>query len=295
MLPRSDAEAAGVNGVLLSLTWYYDDGPLTLANERTWNQFRGFQGMKVTTGNAPDPVTESDYTYFRGMDGDTLPNKGTRSATITDSRGDPAVTDLDQYAGMAYETVQYDGAGSGKVITDTVTDPWTSASRATHSLGDTLPAQNSYLTGQSRERVYTPYSDGRTGETETDYTHDSYGRVTRTDDLGDVTTAADDQCVTTTYADSTSAWILDAPDENTTVAVKCATTPVLPRDSVSDTRTYYDGSTAFGTAPTAGSVTMKQNAASYSGSTPSFVTMSSSTVDEYGRTLKRPRTTTSRP
>ncbi|MBD0739401.1 RHS repeat-associated core domain-containing protein [Streptomyces sp. CBMA29] len=265
--------------------WHYDDGPLTLANELTWNQFRGFQGMKVTTGNAPDPVTESDYTYFRGMDGDTLPNKGTRSATITDSRGDPAVTDLDQYAGMAYETVQYDGAGSGKVITDTVTDPWTSASRAAHSLGDTLPAQTSYLTGQSRERVYTPYSDGRTGETETDYTHDSYGRVTRTDDLGDVTTAADDQCATTAYADNNTAWILDAPDENTTVAVKCATTPVLPRDAVSDTRTYYDGSTVFGTAPTAGTVTMKQNAASYSGSTPSFVTMSSSTVDEYGRTL----------
>ncbi|WP_405584963.1 RHS repeat-associated core domain-containing protein [Streptomyces sp. NBC_01190] len=265
--------------------WHYDDNPLTPAKQRTWNDFRGFPGMKVTTGNAPDPVTETDYTYFRGMDGDTLPSNGTRSATVTDSRGDPAVTDLDQYAGMPYETIQYNGAGSGKVVTDTITDPWTSASQAAHSLGSTLPAQHSYFTGQSKERVYTPFSDGTTGAIETDYTHDSYGRVSKTDDLGDVTTSADDQCATTTFADNTTAWILDAPDENVTVAVKCATTPVFPRDAVSDTRTYYDGSTTFGAAPTAGSMTMKQNAASYSGSTPSFVTMSSSTVDEYGRTL----------
>ncbi|WP_329134559.1 polymorphic toxin-type HINT domain-containing protein [Streptomyces sp. NBC_01476] len=265
--------------------WHYDDNPLTPTTQRTWNEFRGYQGMKVTTGTAPDPVTETDYTYFRGMDGDTLPSSGTRSATVTDSRGDPAVTDLDQYAGMPYETVVYDGAGSGKVVTDTITDPWTSASQAAHSLGTVLPAQHAYFTGQSRERVYTPFSDGRTGETETDYTHDAYGRVAKTDDLGDVTTAADDQCATVTYADNTTAWILDAPAENVTVAVKCATTPALPHDAVSDTRTYYDGSTVLGAAPTAGSVTLTQNAASYSGATPSFVTMSSSTVDVYGRTL----------
>ncbi|MYS20299.1 intein C-terminal splicing region/RHS repeat-associated core domain-containing protein [Streptomyces sp. DvalAA-14] len=265
--------------------WHYDDSPLTPASQRTWDEFRGYQGMKVTTGTAPDPVSETDYTYFRGMDGDTLPNQGTRSATVTDSRGDPAVTDSDQYAGNTYETVTYDGADSGKVVTDTIGDPWTSAAMATHSLGTALPAQKSYLTGESKERVYTPFSDGRTGETETDYTHDSYGRVTRTSDLGDVTTAADDQCATVSYADNTTAWILDAPDENTTVSVNCATTPALPHDAVSDTRTFYDGSTTFAAAPTTGLVTMTQNAASYSGSTPAFVTMSSGTYDEYGRAL----------
>ncbi|SDO89877.1 intein C-terminal splicing region/RHS repeat-associated core domain-containing protein [Actinacidiphila guanduensis] len=265
--------------------WHYDDSVLTPSKQRTWNDFRGFQGMKVTTGVAPDPITETDYTYFRGMDGDTLPNNGTRSATVTDSRGDPAVTDLDQYAGLPYEAIRYDGTGSGKVVTDTITDPWTSASRATHTLTGGLPAQHAYLTGESRERVYTPFSDGRTGETETDFTHDSYGRVTKTDDLGDVSTAADDQCATVTYADNTTAWILDAPDENTTVAVDCSTTPSFPRDAVSDTRTYYDGSTTFGAAPTSGTATMTQKASSYSGSTPVFTTTSSSTVDEYGRTL----------
>lgn len=265
--------------------WHYDDSVLTPAKQRTWNDFRGFSGMKVTTGAAPDPITETDYTYFRGMDGDTLPNGGTRPATVTDSRGDPAITDLDQYAGLPYEAIEYNGSGSGNVVTDTITDPWTSASRAAHVLTGGLPAQHAYLTGESRERIYTPFSDGSTGETETDFAHDSYGRVTQTDDLGDVTTATDDQCATVTYADNTSAWILDTPDENITVAVDCAATPSFPKDAVSDTRTYYDGSTTFGAAPTAGSVTMTQTASSYSGSTPSFTTTSSSTVDVYGRTL----------
>ena len=289
---EQDPTGGGVNDTIATHytpvgtpAWHYDDNPLTPANERTWDQFRGYQGVKVTTGSSPDPVTETDYTYFRGMDGDTLPGNHTRAATVTDSRSDPVVTDLDQYAGSVYEAVKYNGAGSGKVVTDTITDPWTSATQATHSLGSSLPAQNAYLTGESRERVYTPFSNGQTGETETDYTHDAYGRVTRTDDIGDVTTATDDQCATATYADNTAAWILDSPDENTTVSVNCSSTPVLPRDAVSDTRMFYDGSTTFGAAPTIGVVTMTQSAASYSGSTPSFVTMSSGTVDEYGRAL----------
>ena len=56
--------------------------PRTKSGRRTWNQWRGYQGMKVTEGTAPDPVTEADYTYFLGMDGDTMPNGATRSATI---------------------------------------------------------------------------------------------------------------------------------------------------------------------------------------------------------------------
>jgi hypothetical protein len=193
--------------------WHYDDSPLTLDKQRTWQEFRGFQGMKATVGTAPDPVTETDYTYFRGMDGDTLRNGGTRSASVTDTRGGPAVKDLDQYASMTYETVQYNGAGSGKVVTDSITDPWTSTAQATQKLGHSLPDSKAFFTGQSEQRTYTPLADGSTRKTETDYTHDTHGRVTQTDDLGDVSTASDDQCATETFDDNTSAWIMDTPDE----------------------------------------------------------------------------------
>ncbi|MBC3844538.1 hypothetical protein GXW82_43455 [Streptacidiphilus sp. 4-A2] len=269
-----------------SPAWHYNDNPLTPSGQRTWDDWRGYQGMKVTTGTGPnDSVTETDYTFFRGMDGDTLPS-GTRSATLTDSRGDAPVTDLDQYAGMVYETVVYDGAGSGKVVTDTISDPWSSAATATHVLSGGLPSQQALHTGAADTRTYTPLASGSTRETETDYTHDSYGRVTQTNDQGDTSTTADDLCTTVSYADNTTAWILDAPDETSTVSVNCATTPVLPADAISDTRTYYDGSSTFGAAPTVGNPTMVQKVTGYTGSTPTWSTMSTvAGADEYGRTL----------
>ncbi|WP_308288877.1 RHS repeat domain-containing protein [Streptomyces humicola] len=288
---QQDPTGGGVNDTITTHyypignpAWHYDDNPLTPSNERTWNDWRGYQGMKVATGTAPDQVTETDYTYFRGMDGDTLPNSGTRSVSISDSRGDPAVTDSNQFEGLTYEKIVYNGWNSGNVVTDTITDPWTSTATATHAVSG-LPNEQAFFTGTAKQRVYTPLASGSTRETETDYTHDNYGRVTQTNELGDVSTSSDDLCTTTTYADNTTAWILDAADETQTVSVNCSTTPSLPQDAVSDTRTFYDGSTTFGTAPTIGDATMAQKATSYSGSTPTYTTQSTTTVDEYGRTL----------
>ncbi|NED32461.1 RHS repeat-associated core domain-containing protein, partial [Streptomyces sp. SID8499] len=264
--------------------WHHDDNPLTPADERTWSEWRGYPGMKVSTGTAPDQRTETDYTYFRGMDGDSLPGGATRSVTVTDSRGD-TVHDLDQYAGLTYETVLYDGWNSGKTVTDTVTDPWSGPATATHILGGGLPAQKAYLTGSARSRVYTPLASGGTRETETDTTHDTDGRVTRTDDKGDVSTPSDDICTTTAYDDNTAQWILDTPDEIDTVSADCATAPSLPGDAVSDKRTYYDGSSVFGAAPSVGDPTATEQVTSYSGTTPTWSAMSALTVDQYGRTL----------
>jgi len=269
-----------------SPAWHYDDNPLTPSNQRTWDQWSGFGGMTVSTGTAPDPVTKTTYTYFRGMDGDTLPGNATRSVSITDSRGDPAVPDSAQYAGMTYETQVFNGSSR---ISDTISDPW-SAATATHAItgvtlpsGITLPPQQAFLTGVADTRVYTALAAGGEQETETEYTHDSYGRVTQVNDLGDVSTSSDDLCTTTTYADNTTAWILDKPAEAKTVSVNCSATPSYPADAVSDTQTFYDGSTTLGAAPTVGDATMVRKAVSYTGSTPNLITTSMDTVDQYGR------------
>ena len=243
--------------------------------------------MTVSTGIAPDPVTKTTYTYFRGMDGDTLPNNATRSVAITDSRGDPAVADSGQYTGMTYETQVFNGSSR---ITDAISDPW-SAATATHAItGVTLPSgisslpnQQAFLTGTAETRVYTALAAGGERETEIAYTHDSDGRITQVNDLGDVSTSGDDLCTTTTYADNTTAWILDKPAEAKTVSVSCPATPSYPADAVSDTRTFYDGSTTLGAAPSIGDVTMVQDALSYPGSTPNLVTVNKYAVDEYGR------------
>lgn len=263
-----------------SPAWHYNDNPLTPDKQRTWDQFRGYPGMTVSTGTAPDPVTKTTYTYFRGMNGDTLPGGGTRSATVADSRGDPAVTDSDQLSGGTYETQVFNGS---QLVTDTIVDPWSSAT-ASHALSG-LPTLHAYHSGTARSRVYTPLASGTTKENETDYTHDAYGRATKVDDKGDVSTGADDLCTTTTFADNTTAWILDAPSEVDTVSVDCATTPTLPDDAVSDVQTFYDSSTTLGAGPTVGDVTTVQQATSYTGATPTFTTMSTGTFDQYGRPL----------
>ncbi|MBR7828697.1 hypothetical protein KDK95_20480 [Actinospica sp. MGRD01-02] len=259
--------------------WHYDDNPMTPTNQATWNEFRGYQGMTVSTGTAPDPATKTQYTYFQGMNGDYLTSSSTRSVSVSDTRGG-SVPDDNQYAGTAYETQVFNGSS---LVTDTINTPWSSAATATHALPNNLPSQQSFMTGQSSTRVYTPLADGSTRETETDYTHDSDGRVTQTNDLGDVTQASQNQCTTTTYADNTSAWIMDLTAEVKTVSVKCSTPPTLPADAMSDKLTFYDGSTTLGAAPSAGNPTMTQAATSYTGSTPTYTTMSRTAYDEYGR------------
>jgi RHS repeat-associated protein len=263
--------------------WHHNDNPLTPANQRSWDQWRGYQGMTVTTGTAPDPVTKTTYTYFRGMDGDTLTNSGIRHVSITDSRGDPAVVDANQFASMTYETRVFNGSA---LVSDTITDPWTSTATATHTLSGGLPAQKAFHTGQDRTRTFTPLASGSIRQTETNYTHDFYGRVTKVNDQGDISTTTDDLCTTTGYADNTDpGWILDAPAQVKTVAVSCAASNPPTTATVADQLAFYDSSTTLGAAPTKGDVTMTKQVQSYTGSTPTYLTTATTTVDDYGRVL----------
>ena len=258
--------------------WHYNDNPLTPAAQRTWDGWSGYPGMTVTTGTGSDPQTKTVYTYFRGMDGDTTPGGGTAPASVTNSLGE-STPDLPQYAGMTYEAVVYNG---NAVVTDTITDPWTSAATASQSFTG-VPVEQAFMTGTAHTRVYTPLADGSTRETETSNTYDTDGRVTQVNDQGDLSTAKDDICATTSYNDNRSVWILDAPSQIATVSVNCAATPVLPADAVSDTVTYYDYATEQSTMPTIGDPTTVLTAASYTGSTPNFA-KTTNVVDEYGRT-----------
>jgi RHS repeat-associated protein len=263
-----------------SPAWHFDDNPLTRSGERTWNDWRGFEGMIVSTGTAPDPITKTQYTYFRGMDGDTLPGGATRSVAVTDSRGDPAVTDSNQFEGATYETQTFNGAS---VVTDEIDTPFSSAATAGQAESG-LPTLKSFLTGLANTRTYTPLAGGTTRETETDYTHDSAGRVVATNDLGDVSTSTDDLCSTTSFVDNTTKWILNDPSEQKTVSVNCGVTAPPNSAAVSDELSYYDSATVHGTAPTIGDLTESQNLISFTGTTPNYAT-TTDTFDQYGRPL----------
>ena len=74
-------------------------------------------------------MTKTVDTYFQGMNGDyQVRNGGTSGVADAASSAASPVTDADQFAGMDFEHVVYDGAG-GAWSSDTVTIPWTSARR----------------------------------------------------------------------------------------------------------------------------------------------------------------------
>ncbi|WP_233444713.1 polymorphic toxin-type HINT domain-containing protein [Streptacidiphilus albus] len=62
--------------------WHRDDSAQTDDQYRTWDQFRGFRTVTVTTGTAPEPVTQTVTTYLQGMDGDYLANGTQRSVSV---------------------------------------------------------------------------------------------------------------------------------------------------------------------------------------------------------------------
>ena len=255
--------------------WHYDDNELTPAKYRSWSEWRGYPKVTTTHGATGEVRSQSEKRYYRGMNGDKL-SGGTRSATVTDSEG-VAVADHPALSGVVREAITYSGVG-GTVIDGEISDPWISAATATRG------ATSAYLTGVANKRGRAAISSGwRRSELRTSY--DSYGLPVEEYDLGDTSTTADDECNRTTYARNTTAWLVDYKVRAERVGVACTATASYPADVLSDVRTFYDGSTTYGTAPTRGDVTLTQEAASYSGSTPAYVQASRSTYDAHGRVL----------
>jgi RHS repeat-associated protein len=129
----------------------------------------------------------------------------------------------------------------------------------------------------------------QTAETITSYNAD--GQVSQVDDKGDISVPAQEVCTTTSYASSTANPMMKSyPDQVLAVAGPCGTTPSAST-TVSDTRTFYDGSGtlssmgAFGSISGPGDVTGTQEISSYSGGNPVYQPESAATFDSYGRVL----------
>ncbi|MFF0754511.1 RHS repeat-associated core domain-containing protein [Streptomyces sp. NPDC004267] len=267
--------------------WHFNDDSLTDAKYRTWNQWRGFGQVDVSTGTAPDRLTQSRSVYFRGMKGEKL-GTGTWPATLTSSTGGITVDDADVFAGQVFETLSYDGAGGAR-LASTVTTPAlgnTTASHARTAVGLTpLVARRAVDTESTR--TTTTKADGTDRVTESDTHYDqATGLPTEVDDKGDLSTAADDKCTTTSYLKDAAGNTLPLPSGIRTVAVACNATPHFPGDLISDDLTFYDGHTDNLAVPTAGDVTMVQKADSVDASgTPHHIPTFKATFDTYGRQL----------
>jgi RHS repeat-associated protein len=279
--------------------WHFDDDEgLTKDKEKTWGDWRGYSKVRVVTGVAGQPQSQTDYTYFRGMDGDRADATDVtklKSVGITDSQGTP-LPDTAPLNGQQREKIEYNGT-DGAVLEDDIDDPWTLQTAKRVRPWGTSTAN---LSDTGTERTRTPLAAGGWRVTETDHSFDSNGLETQVNDLADVSISTDDHCNRTTYAQNTAAWMLDYPARVENVAVACTDMASRPNDVVSDVRTSYDGQ-AYGVAPTKGDDTRVEKIASYSGSTPVYVTDKVSGYDLYGRTtsvtdaLNRTTTTTYTP
>lgn len=279
--------------------WHFDDNEIIKPTQRTYGQFRGYAQVQTTTGDtghtsngAADGLTLTQSTYFRGMDQDTLPNNGVRSASVHDSVGGQ-VTDTDAYAGRTYESQTFNGAtlGSnglpvpGPEISAKVTVPAIVATTATRARTG-LPAQLAQIVGTASATTYTDLATGSTRSAATAFSYDSAGRVVAAQDSG---TNIATTCTTTSYADNTSNWVRNKASETITAAQSCPVpvgTPLTATAVLRDTRDYYDLSGSLGAPPGAGDLTRTDVASANNGGTLTWITNDTkATYDASGRVI----------
>ncbi|MFK0180579.1 RHS repeat-associated core domain-containing protein [Streptomyces xanthochromogenes] len=264
--------------------WHYDTNELTDPKTRTWNEFRGFASVTVTTGNGQDgPVAQSVTKYLQGMDGDTLPGGGTRSVKVDTSLGDQVV-DSDWLAGQALESDTYDKAG-GSVTASSVTTTTGPTTTATHARGSALPNLVARYSASTIVNTAKALKADGTMRTTTTTTLTDPDHANRTKSIYTSAEGQPDQCVLTSYATSSNSLMTGLADETKTLTGSNACTATATKDNTaSDVRTLYDN-LAFGQAGTTGDATTAQALDHYdTAGNPVFVTTATTTYDAYGRT-----------
>ncbi|WP_168212021.1 polymorphic toxin-type HINT domain-containing protein [Actinomadura rubteroloni] len=261
--------------------WRYTD-PDGIADPKnlTWGEWAGYGKVHVLGGDGQTYTTRTDYTYFRGMDGDKDPAGGTRSVSVKDST-DTSYTDYPDLAGFELESVVYDGAS---IVSKTINAPWR---KQTATRKNDWGTDRAGFVDTGTTRGLTALSAGGWRETKSTTTYDdTTGRILQEDDLGDLSTATDDVCTLTSYADDVDAWMRTYVKRVEKLSVKCADAGTADRSTklLSDTLTSYDGQ-AYGTAPTKGDVTKVQTLKSHDGTTAKYITDAEGTFDEHGRPL----------
>ncbi|MFJ9547983.1 polymorphic toxin-type HINT domain-containing protein [Streptomyces erythrochromogenes] len=245
----------------------------------TWGGWQGYGKVKVTTGGTAAQKTRIDYTYLQGMDGDKQANGTARSVSVADSEGG-TYTDHKEFSGYELESATYDG---DKLVAKVIKTPMR---HYTATDTNTWGTSHASLTKTVKTRGYTVTEggDGRR-ETESNTTYDlanGTGRILVSEDLGDLSTDADDTCTRTSYADNTATNLLALASQIESVSVKCGTTPDRRTQVLSDERTSYDN-LAFGAAPTVGNATKTERMTSHNGTAATYQVTGTTAYDAFGR------------
>ena len=282
------------------VAWHYDENPAQPVKYRTWDEYRGYLTVETTTGQAPDPVTESVTWYLRGMDGDSNGSGGTQSYVVKDSLGD-SYTDSNYLDGQVLETQTFNEAG-GSPDTMTVDGPWTYNSTAsmTPPSGSGLSAMSSYMLAKSQDRDMRLLASGSWQTSTTTSYYNGNALVTAVDSAPAGLT---ETCTTTSYANPPSGnpMMADYPDQVTEVSGAYSTSGnacPAPASSnlLSGTQTFYDdesasisttGTASLGTlgslASPGGLATGTQKASGWSSGAQTWQPQTATQHDAYGR------------
>jgi RHS repeat-associated protein len=300
--------------------WRYDENATVADAYRTWSQWRGYGKVSTLVGDAAAPDrSKTTAIYFRGMNGNRAAGGAIHAATVAGlTAAAPDVTDSDEFAGMAYESVLYNGVtnagATGAPISSTVNRPW---SKQTASMTHAASKLDLPETEDDRDisavtvRAFTVRPDKVVKQIRVTSEATPYWKLTaqevagRTADVGLPTSVdswsmegpsaspTDRTCTRLFYAANSARGLSGLLWRNQTVAVPCSNaTPVLstdtnvPGDIVSDNFARYEGGgTAWaGQTPLSTHVIATGRAKSYTTSrTTNIQVMSTTTYDALGR------------
>jgi RHS repeat-associated protein len=264
-----------------SALWAWDDSAFTDKKNRSYNHWRGYPQVTVRIGD-PDagPQQVSRTRFYRGMNGQPLPDGGTRSVSLTDAEGN-TVTDHRALSGSIFEQLAYNGS---QIIEGSTTRYWTKRRASQSHDGG---AYEAWLTAPSREDSRRHLAGTSWQRARVSSTYDDLGRPTEITDHGDLGTTSDQTCTRIWYNDSDSANIYILPARDETVSVPCATTPSRPAHVLGANRYFYDGATSISTAPTKGLPTRTDVLDSWPvGGSAAYVATQRSSYDALGRVTR---------
>ncbi|GLZ62319.1 hypothetical protein Misp05_58950 [Micromonospora sp. NBRC 107095] len=263
--------------------WAYNNDELTKDKYRTWSDWRGYGKVVVYHGDPAGQQTAVEHRYLRGLDGDKAAD-GVKDVWVSDTWGG-TVEDHEALQGFELQAITYNGRG-GAEISSTRNDPWINGPTATRNReGITTRA---WMTNTDITRTRTARAVGGHLYTKTIVSFNTDGLTTAVEDQGDESTTADDTCTRTTYARNDSTWMIDKVSQSETLSIRCAgaPNPAEPSTVLNRSRTFFDtyvDDSSFGQAPTRGNVVRTEQLEKFSGSTPVYTRLSSSTYDANGR------------
>ncbi|MBB4957722.1 RHS repeat domain-containing protein [Micromonospora polyrhachis] len=262
--------------------WRFDeeDG-MVPTDQKTWGQWRGYSKVITKEGRAGTVQSQTETRYFRGMHGDRTSTGTPKSVQVVDSTG-RAWNDDNHLSGVQREQITYTAAG-GTVLQRSITDPWQSAPTATR----TRPwgTTKAVMVEEAKVRQGEVATGGGWRENGTDHVYDARGLLVQAQELNDVTDATDDTCTRYTYT-SDGPGIVGLLARKQIAALSCASQPTSAEDVIAEERIFYDGSDTFGTAPTKGNITRKEEISGWAGGAPTYVTTTRAGYDAYGRQIE---------